>query len=340
MQRRQVHRKRWVFGSPRRRNQNASEGSSSTGNPWTPPRREIGGGVDPGSPIPGSNGIDKSRSCRDGYAPVPRLRASGRCRLGRRLLQKNAVEAPRSGSGTGRNGGVGRPGPRRDPVEARDRVSRRRSPPRHAGNPGGSLSPAGRAPARLLVLTISVVLLLVAPTGMAGFHPGTVGAPGRVSQYSTPGATPLDRPMPSANLAGPAAGESADSAPNSYWMSPAPESTAGFCEGCVGEGESGSPTSLASAPTWENLSQPGAPVPSAREGASMAFDADGNAQTSLLFGGQSPGGILNDTWEYADGNWTPTHPPCSGGAPGCPPRSPGRRWRTTPSERDSSSSAD
>ena len=52
----------------------------------------------------------------------------------------------------------------------------------------------------------------------------------------------------------------------------------------------------------------------------MAFDAAANAQELILYGGQSSAGLLNDTWVYAERNWSPVAQPCSGSPTGCPPR--------------------
>ena len=69
---------------------------------------------------------------------------------------------------------------------------------------------------------------------------------------------------------------------------------------------------------WKNLTATAGAPPAARERAGMAWDdADGYA---LLFGGRNAsGGLLNDSWTYVRGKWTPanltspaTPPPRSG----------------------------
>jgi hypothetical protein len=52
----------------------------------------------------------------------------------------------------------------------------------------------------------------------------------------------------------------------------------------------------------------------------MAFDAASNAQDLVLYGGDSSGGLRNDTWVYAEGNWSQVAQPCSGTPASCPPR--------------------
>lgn len=57
---------------------------------------------------------------------------------------------------------------------------------------------------------------------------------------------------------------------------------------------------------WTNLTSTNSSVsPSPRIDSAMAYDAASGVQKVVLFGGQSPGGVLGDTWLFVNGSWSP-----------------------------------
>ncbi|MCI4345796.1 MAG: PKD domain-containing protein [Thermoplasmata archaeon] len=81
-----------------------------------------------------------------------------------------------------------------------------------------------------------------------------------------------------------------------------------------GQGTSGylSDTWSWSAGVWTNLSAFSAAVPTARATASLAFDGANDTNASILFGGFSATGVINDTWIWQPGSgWTQLAPTAS-----------------------------
>ncbi len=58
--------------------------------------------------------------------------------------------------------------------------------------------------------------------------------------------------------------------------------------------------------TWENLTptRAGAIEPTPRANAAIAYDANSTLREVVLFGGDGAAGPLNDTWEFARGDWS------------------------------------
>lgn len=161
----------------------------------------------------------------------------------------------------------------------------------------GSSGPSGRHGAAV-VLGLAVVALLVLPSAGGPTFPGT--APARSPARFGPadenaaagwvGISTAGAPAPPGRLAGglaysPVAGYSVLFGGCTRHLCPA---------GDTWKYESGN---------WTNLTATLSPAPAPRYGAVLVFDAaDGSL---ILFGGQGSSAMLNDTWAFTGGTWTP-----------------------------------